>query len=144
MYFDRRLWALTRGLRGRIALAIGLGVCASGFGIARIVTDQIGFSRTLSVRGTLPYMSPQQIAGEPADEQSDIYSLGVMAYEMLTGDPPFVRGDVAYQHTYKAPAPPSESAEGIPPRLEAVVMRCLEKKLAARYRTTREILADLQ
>ncbi|MHC5081636.1 MAG: protein kinase domain-containing protein, partial [Planctomycetota bacterium] len=113
------------------------------FGIARIVTDQIGFSRTLSVRGTLPYMSPQQIAGEQADAQSDIYSLGVTVYEMLVGDPPFMRGDVAYQHTYKAPAPLSENVKDVPPHLESVVMRCLEKKLVARYKSTEEILADL-
>ncbi|MCU0723777.1 MAG: protein kinase, partial [Planctomycetes bacterium] len=113
------------------------------FGIARVVTDQIGFSRTLSVRGTLPYMSPQQIAGEPADAQSDLYSLGITFYEMLAGEPPFSRGDVAYQHTYKEPAPPSALAEGIPPRLEAVVMKCLQKKLVNRYKSAEEILGDL-
>jgi len=113
------------------------------FGIARVVTDQIGFSRTLSVRGTLPYMSPQQIAGEQADAQSDIYSLGVMLYEMLAGDPPFVRGDIAYQHTYKEPPALLETAKGIPPYLDALVMKCLRKKLVARYKSTAEVLADL-
>jgi serine/threonine-protein kinase len=66
-----------------------------------------------------------------------------MVYEMLAGDPPFMRGDVAYQHTYKAPARVSELVEGIPPALDTIVMRCLEKKPAVRYKTMDEILADL-
>jgi tetratricopeptide (TPR) repeat protein len=114
------------------------------FGIARIVSDEIGRTKTLSIRGTLPYMSPQQVAGEPATAGDDIYSLGITLYEMLSGDPPFLRGDIAYQHAHKDPRPIQEVAPHIPPFLETIVMRCLDKDPARRYAGTHEILKQLQ
>ncbi len=114
------------------------------FGIARIVSDQILATHTLSIRGTLPYMSPQQVRGEPAAEPDDIYSLGITVYEMISGNPPFIRGDIAYQQAHSDPVPLAEAAKGVPDFLHRVVMRCLEKDPGRRYSRAREILADLE
>ncbi len=111
------------------------------FGLAKMVDTSRAFTATLSVTpltargvvfGTPIYMSPEQAMDQPLDARSDLYSVGVLAYEMLVGQPPFEGFgfmDVLRQHVQAAPTPPSQRRPGlpIPPQLEALVMACLAK-----------------
>ena len=116
------------------------------FGIARALADASNVTQTAAVIGTAQYLSPEQARGEKVDARSDVYSLGCVLYEMLTGEPPFV-GDspvaVAYQHVREDPVPPSQRHEGIPPELDAVVLKALAKNPDNRYQTAAEMRADL-
>jgi len=107
------------------------------FGIARAVSDSSStVAETTAILGTAAYFSPEQAKGEPVDARADLYSAGVVLYELLTGRPPF-RGDtpvaVAYQHVSEAPVPPSELVENLPRGLDAVVLRALAKDPFQRY-----------
>ncbi|HJX08692.1 MAG TPA: Stk1 family PASTA domain-containing Ser/Thr kinase [Actinomycetota bacterium] len=116
------------------------------FGIARVQTDATA-PQTSSVIGTPAYFSPEQAQGQPVDARSDIYSLGCVLYEMLahhqafTGDTPVA---IAYKQVNETPPPPSASNPDVPPRLDAVVMKCLAKNPANRYQTAGELIADLE
>ncbi|CAN5809396.1 Stk1 family PASTA domain-containing Ser/Thr kinase [soil metagenome] len=116
------------------------------FGIARALADTSSVTQTAAVIGTAQYLSPEQASGNPVDARSDVYSLGCVLYEMLTGEPPFV-GDspvaVAYQHVREDPVPPSQRYEGISPELDAVVLKALAKNPENRYQTAAEMRADL-
>lgn len=101
------------------------------FGIARAIADSgNSVTQTAAVIGTAQYLSPEQARGDAVDARSDVYSLGCVLYEILTGEPPFV-GDspvaVAYQHVREDPVPPSQRHEGISPDLDAVVLKALAK-----------------
>ena len=117
------------------------------FGIARAIADGgISVTQTAAVIGTAQYLSPEQARGDPVDARSDVYSLGCVLYEMLTGEPPFT-GDspvaVAYQHVREDPIPPSKRYEGISADLDAVVLKALAKNPENRYQTAAEMRADL-
>ena len=117
------------------------------FGIARAIADSgNSVTQTAAVIGTAQYLSPEQARGEPVDARSDVYSLGCVLYEMLTGEPPFV-GDspvaVAYQHVREDPEPPSVKRPGISPELDAVVLKALAKNPENRYQSAGEMRADL-
>ncbi len=116
------------------------------FGIARAIADSSSVTQTSAVIGTAQYLSPEQARGDPVDARSDVYSLGCVLYEMLTGEPPFT-GDspvsVAYQHVREDPIPPSERHEGISADLDAVVLKALAKNPENRYQTAAEMRADL-
>ena len=116
------------------------------FGIARAIADSSSVTQTSAVIGTAQYLSPEQARGDPVDARSDVYSLGCVLYEILTGEPPFT-GDspvsVAYQHVREDPIPPSERHEGISPDLDAVVLKALAKNPENRYQTAAEMRADL-
>ena len=116
------------------------------FGIARAIADSSSVTQTSAVIGTAQYLSPEQARGDPVDARSDVYSLGCVLYEILTGEPPFT-GDspvsVAYQHVRDDPIPPSERHEGISPDLDAVVLKALAKNPENRYQTAAEMRADL-
>ncbi|MCV7302194.1 Stk1 family PASTA domain-containing Ser/Thr kinase [Mycobacterium barrassiae] len=116
------------------------------FGIARALADANSVTQTAAVIGTAQYLSPEQARGEKVDARSDVYSLGCVLYEILTGEPPFV-GDspvaVAYQHVREDPEPPSRRQEGIAPELDAVVLKALAKNPDNRYQTAAEMRADL-
>ncbi len=107
------------------------------FGIARAVSDSSStVAETTAIIGTAAYFSPEQAKGEPVDARADVYSAGVVLYELLAGRPPF-RGEspvaVAYQHVSEAPLPPSEVIETVPRSLDAVVLRALAKDPFQRY-----------
>ncbi len=117
------------------------------FGIARAIADGgVSVTQTAAVIGTAQYLSPEQARGDPVDARSDVYSLGCVLYEMLTGEPPFV-GDspvaVAYQHVREDPIPPSQRHEGLSADLDAVVLKALAKNPDNRYQTAAEMRADL-
>ncbi|GAA1955241.1 Stk1 family PASTA domain-containing Ser/Thr kinase [Microbacterium deminutum] len=107
------------------------------FGIARAVSDSSAtVAETTAIIGTAAYFSPEQAKGEPVDARADLYSTGVVLYELLTGRTPF-RGEspvaVAYQHVSEAPVAPSEINESVPRSLDAVVLRALAKDPFQRY-----------
>jgi eukaryotic-like serine/threonine-protein kinase len=117
------------------------------FGIARALSDSgNSVTQTAAVIGTAQYLSPEQARGDTVDARSDVYSLGCVLYEMLTGEPPFV-GDspvaVAYQHVREDPVPPSRRYEGISADLDAVVLKALAKNPENRYQTAAEMRLDL-
>jgi eukaryotic-like serine/threonine-protein kinase len=116
------------------------------FGIAKALADANSVTQTAAVIGTAQYLSPEQARGEKVDARSDVYSLGCVLYEMLTGEPPFV-GDspvaVAYQHVREDPVPPSQRHDDISPELDAVVLKALAKNPDNRYQTAAEMRADL-
>ena len=117
------------------------------FGIARALADTgNSVTQTAAVIGTAQYLSPEQARGESVDARSDVYSLGCVLYEMLTGEPPFV-GDspvaVAYQHVREDPIPPSQKRAGISAELDAVVLKALTKNPDNRYQSAAEMRADL-
>lgn len=99
------------------------------FGIAKMM-DQTGEGTMIgAVIGTPLYMSPEQVQGIPVDNRADVYSFGIMLYELLNGSPPFMEGDLAYQHIHQEPNP----IEGLDPNLWAIVKKCLEKKKEDRW-----------
>jgi serine/threonine-protein kinase len=107
------------------------------FGIARAVSDSSStVAETTSIIGTAAYFSPEQAKGESVDARADLYSTGVVLYELLTGRTPF-RGDsavaVAYQHVSETPVAPSAVVETVPRALDAVVLRALAKDPFQRF-----------
>ncbi|MBD3308647.1 protein kinase [candidate division KSB3 bacterium] len=110
------------------------------FGIAHIANlDQAAFTQLSAQIGTLPYMAPEQVEGGQLSVASDLYAVGVVFYEMLTGSPPFIVGDIAYHHLYSQPAPPD-----ISPTIDAVLLRCLAKNPADRFHSADELRRTLQ
>jgi beta-lactam-binding protein with PASTA domain/tRNA A-37 threonylcarbamoyl transferase component Bud32 len=121
-------------------------VKVTDFGIARAWDDSDQLTRTGAVIGTATYFSPEQAQGLSADGRSDVYALGVVMYELLTGVPPFVGESpvsVAYQHVREYAPPPSDLNPNIPEALDAIVMRCLEKDPRRRYQTAGALAVDL-
>ncbi len=131
---------------GNILLTHDGTVKVTDFGIARAWDDSEELTRTGAVIGTATYFSPEQAQGEPADERSDIYSLGVVLYEMLVGRPPF-KGDspvsVAYQHVQEPALLPSADNPDVPANLERIVMRAMDKVPELRYQSAMELRGDL-
>lgn len=122
------------------------GTCKLGdFGIAKAVSDST-LTETSKIIGSVHYFSPEQARGSYVDERSDIYSLGIILYEMLTGKVPF-DGDnpvqVALMHINDEITPPSQIVSGIPPALEKIVMKATDKFQTNRYKSADELLEDL-
>ncbi len=123
------------------------------FGISKIIGTGLTArkERTLTkagaIFGTPEYMSPEQAGGQQVDTRTDIYSLGIMMYEMLTGKLPFTDQNymkVLHKHQYEIPDLPSSKEPSVPPEMDAIVMRCLEKNAANRYQTMLELVGDLK
>ena len=116
------------------------------FGIAR-AGDTSEMTQTGAIVGTMQYLSPEQAEGQPVDRRADLYSVGVVLYELLTGRVPF-EGEapisIALKHINELPVPPGQLRPGLPPALEAVVMRALEKDPARRFQSAEEFIAALE
>jgi len=121
-------------------------VKVTDFGIARAVSSST-ITNTGNVIGSVHYFSPEQARGGYTDEKSDIYSLGVVMYEMLTGRLPF-EGEspiaVALKHIQEEPVPPSKAHGRIPKAIEAIILKCMEKEVSKRYNSASEIINDLR
>ena len=99
-----------------------------------------------SVVGSAPYMSPEQIVGGDADSRSDVFSLGVVIYEMATGQLPFsgsTRAEMKDRILHAAPEPMMRLNPDLPPELERITLKCLDKRRDGRYQSARELLTDL-
>jgi tetratricopeptide (TPR) repeat protein len=112
------------------------------FGLAKVIEEVR--NHTTVVSGTPYYMSPEQTLGKNVDHRTDIYSLGVTIFELLTGALPFREGNLPYHHVHTAPPDPGDLVPDLPPVLVKIVNRCLEKDPANRFQSTREILAELK
>jgi serine/threonine protein kinase len=116
------------------------------FGIAKVANGPTRLTRKGEVLGTPHYMSPEQCEGEDIDHRTDVYALGVLLYEMLTGHVPHdadTMMGILTKHLYEDPIPPKIRVPQVSAELERVVMRCLEKKPEQRYQTMLELEADL-
>jgi beta-lactam-binding protein with PASTA domain/predicted Ser/Thr protein kinase len=115
------------------------------FGIARSGASQM--TEAGSIIGTAQYLSPEQARGAPVDQRSDVYSVGIVLYEMLTGKVPFT-GDtpleIAMKHLSEVPVPPSELRDDVPDDLDLIALRALAKDPEDRYQTAAEMSADLE
>jgi eukaryotic-like serine/threonine-protein kinase len=131
---------------GNIMLTREGEVKVMDFGIARTSTGDT-LTQTAAVLGTASYLSPEQAQGTTVDARSDIYSLGCVLFEMLTGRAPFT-GDspvaIAYKHVREDPVHPSNLNPDVPPSLDAVVMKAMAKNPDNRYQTADELRQDLE
>ncbi len=120
-------------------------VKVADFGIARAGSSQM--TEAGSIIGTAQYLSPEQARGAPVDESSDLYSTGIVLYELLTGKVPFTGEtpvEIAMKHLSQVPEAPSTIRHEIPRDLDLVVLRALAKEPAERYRTAKEMDRDLE
>ena len=115
---------------GNLMLARDGTVKLMDFGLARVMRE-LSLEKT-QMRGTPLYMSPEQIEGRDVDFRADLYSLGCTAFELFTGRPPFIEGEILHHHLHTPPPSPRQFDPSIPPALEAVLMRALTKDKSKR------------
>jgi eukaryotic-like serine/threonine-protein kinase len=123
------------------------------FGLAQLMphASEVGMTATLTesqeVTGTLPYMAPEQLRGEPAETRTDIWATGAVLYEMATAHRPFeqkIPSALTDDIIHAAPRPPRSLRPALSPKLEAVILKCLEKEPAHRYHSAQELQTDLE
>ena len=118
------------------------------FGLAKWIEGSPSLTQTGKIVGTPTYMSPEQLRGDPADQRADIYSMGIILYQMVTGELPFdtETGEVIsiiYQHLEKEPEPPRNLNPNIPEAVERVILKALQKEPDKRYHSITEMAASL-
>ena len=128
---------------GNILVMKDLRIKISDFGLTQLMTPSV-VGQPGQVLGAPVYMSPEQIRGETLDYRSDIYSFGIILYEMLTGKTPFNEGDIAYRHINEEPQPPAALNSKIPRWLENIVLKCIRKKPEDRYQQTDHLLKEIK
>ena len=134
---------------GNVLISSAGLVKVTDFGIARAITSngEEALTQTGSVMGTATYFSPEQAQGKHVDPRSDLYSLGIVMYEMVCGEAPF-RADnpvaVAYKHVQEQVVPPSQLNPAVPADYEAITMKLLAKSPSGRYATAEDLRADLR
>lgn len=147
--YSHRMGIIHRDIKpANVMLSPDGSVKVMDFGIARATTATSStMTATAAVIGTAQYLSPEQARGARVDARSDVYTTGVLLYELLTGSPPF-RGDnpvaVAYQHVREDPLPPSAHDRDISPEADAIVLKAMEKDADDRYGTAGEMRDDLE
>ena len=122
-------------------------VVVMDFGLARMIDSTDGMTQTGALVGTLDYMSPEQALGKELDQRSDIFALGLIGYEMLTGSMPFRAESMVaslLKRTQQRAVPVSEVDKNIPGALSNIIAKCLEKEPVNRYQRTEELEADLR
>ena len=112
------------------------------FGLAKVVEE--ARNNTTVVAGTPDYLSPEQTLGKNIDHRTDIYLLGVNAFEMATGTVPFKEGNILYHHAHTPPPRVDEIKPNLPAVLSRIVRGCLEKDPAARYQSVRDVQAEVR
>jgi len=106
-------------------------VKVTDFGIVHV--EEATFTPTGAMVGTPRYMSPEQIQGRKLDGRSDIYAAGIILYELLCGNPPFISGDISYQHIHMTPTSPKDLCPLVPDDVNSIVLKCLAKVTEERY-----------
>jgi eukaryotic-like serine/threonine-protein kinase len=134
---------------GNVLITTDGAVKVADFGIARALSDTSdqNLTKTGSVMGTATYFSPEQARGAVVDPRSDIYSLGCVLYELITGHPPFSGESamaIAYKHVQESPVTPRQIDPALPETLEAITLKCLAKNPDNRYPTAQDLRADLR
>ncbi|MBH0052761.1 MULTISPECIES: Stk1 family PASTA domain-containing Ser/Thr kinase [unclassified Salinibacterium] len=147
--YSHRAGVVHRDIKpGNIMVTKSGQVKVMDFGIARAVSDSAAtIAESSAIVGTAQYFSPEQARGEGVDARSDLYSTGVVLFELLTGQPPFTGANpvaVAYQHVNSEPVPPSTMVAAVSPALDAVVLRSLSKDRFDRYQSAAEFRTDLE
>ncbi|HUF31161.1 MAG TPA: protein kinase [Gemmatimonadaceae bacterium] len=139
---------------GNVMIAAGDQVKVLDFGLAKVTSDSAQLTEETAVRsatgavvGTTPYMSPEQGLGRQLDHRSDVFSLGIVLYEMVTGRRPFegqTTSELIYHIIEKEPEPVRRLNPSAPPELETIIHKCLQKDPANRYQSAADIATDLR
>jgi len=148
-------YAHERGVIHRDLKPANVMVVASGavkvmdFGLARRMSEMSSVTTAGEIVGTIAYLPPERFLGKLADERSDLYSVGVMLYETFAGAQPFRSESddlvaVMFGHVNEPPPPPRSHNRAVPPQIERIILKLLEKEPDRRYQTAREVLSELR